>query len=254
MSNTAAETNEGESSSPFGHVEAGIYRNTSSGTYFERPKIQGKRTWRSLETKNLKHARETFHKRRSDASNGQGASTEPKITFVGGVIRHYETDGYLDKHLQPRTGGTHDEEGRHCKLPIQFWDKVEASAVSDFLCDKYAEWRKKGIQQGSGERMIDGELTTLNNAFRYAKRRDSVRFNPLVDRPKYQTAKMVKHCREFMPGSADELHGCASELMLNPHSVVLGFQLLFEAMTGLRTCEILKWRTDAGPDAGVCDC
>lgn len=24
--------------------------------------------------------------------------------------------------------------------------------------------------------------------------------------------------------------------------------MLFEAMTGLRTCEILKWRTDAGPD------
>jgi hypothetical protein len=51
-----------------------------------------------------------------------------------------------------------------------------------------------------------------------------------------------------MPGSADELHACAGLLMEHPHSIVLGFQQLFEAMTGLRTCEVLKWRTDAGPD------
>ena len=39
------------------HVEAGIYQNPQSRTYFERPHINGKRTWRSLKTKNLKLAR-----------------------------------------------------------------------------------------------------------------------------------------------------------------------------------------------------
>jgi hypothetical protein len=99
MSNTAAERTEGESNPLSEHVEAGIYRNTSSGTYFERPKIHGKRTWRSLETKNLKHARETLHKRRAEANNGQTGRTEPQLTCVGEVILRYEKDGYLDSPL-----------------------------------------------------------------------------------------------------------------------------------------------------------
>jgi hypothetical protein len=44
-----------------------------------------------------------------------------------------------------------------------------------------------------------------------------------------------------MPDDADELHAIASLLFGNPHSQVLGFQMLFEIYTGLRTSEILKW-------------
>ncbi len=219
MSNEAAGKTEQKSNPLFEHVEAGIYRNTSSDTYFERPVINGKRTWRSLETKNLKHARETLHKRRAGAEDRSIASKEPEILTVGGIIARYERDGYLDKHLQPRMGKTRADEERHCKSLLQFWGKVLVVDVSDASCDEYAEWRKKRIRQGTGERTIDRELTTLNSAFRYAKRRRLLQFNPLLDRPKYQTAKMVKHCREFMPGSAEELHTFASKMMLNPHSV-----------------------------------
>ena len=112
----------------------------------------------------------------------------------------------------------------------------------------YHDWRISRAQQGTGNRAIDRELNTLNNAFGYAKRRGLIGVNPLADRPRYQSSKSVRHCREFMPGSADELHACAGLLMERPRSVVLGFQQLFEAITSLRTCEGLKWRTDAGPD------
>ena len=47
-----------------------------------------------------------------------------------------------------------------------------------------------------------------------------------------------------MPQNADELHQLAGKLFQHPHSVVLGFQLLFEAYTGLRTAEILMWGQD----------
>lgn len=234
----------------FEQVESGIYRKTANGTYYERPWLNGKRTWRSLETSNLKHARETLHKRRAAANDGQ-KPLEAELRTVGEIIRRYEKDGYLDKHLQSRTGRTLEEEERNCKTLLEFWDSVPTADVSDALCDKYADWRKRRIQHGSGERTIDRDLNSLNNAFRYTKRRGLVRYNPLTDRPKYQTAKMVKHCRDFMPGDSGELHACAGKLMEHRHSAVLGFQQLFEAMTGLRTCEILKWRTDAGPnDAG----
>jgi hypothetical protein len=43
-----------------------------------------------------------------------------------------------------------------------------------------------------------------------------------------------------MPQNADELHASAAILFEHRHSVVLGFQMLFEAYTGLRTSEVLR--------------
>lgn len=51
-----------------------------------------------------------------------------------------------------------------------------------------------------------------------------------------------------MPADADELHLAARLLMLSPASVVLGFQLLVEGLTGLRTIEALALRRNAGPN------
>ena len=236
MSNEATKSTGTASAPPFKLVESGIYRKTANGVYYERPWTNGKRTWRSLETSNLKHARETLHKLRAGAGSTQTSSSEPELLSVGEIIWRYERDDYLDKHLASRTGKTRSDEKRQCETLMQFWDNIQIPAVSDAVCDKYADWRKRHIRQGTGERTIDRELSRLNNAFRYAKRRELIRFNPLLDRPKYQTSKMVHHCREFMPGSADELHACAGKLMEHQHSAVLGFQQLFESMTGLRTC------------------
>jgi hypothetical protein len=54
----------------------------------------------------------------------------------------------------------------------------------------------------------------------------------------------VKHCREFCPQTADELHESASVLFEHPNSIVLGFQMLGEAYSGLRTKEVLQWGDD----------
>ena len=162
----------------------------------------------------------------------------------------YEADGYLDRDLAIRTAKTEADEKRHCKTLRLFWGAIKVANVSDITCDDYARWRKdpKRLKQGTGDRITDRELNTLNNAFRYAKRRGLIRLNPLANRPKYQPTNAVHHCREFMPGDAEQLHACAALLFGHPHSAVLGFQMLFEAYTGLRTCEVLKWRTDSGAD------
>ena len=60
-------------------------------------------------------------------------------------------------------------------------------------CDDYREWRIERVKQGEGLRTIDRELNTLNNAFRYCKRRGMIKINPLADRPKYQPSSRVKH-------------------------------------------------------------
>jgi hypothetical protein len=118
---------------------------------------------------------------------------------------------------------------------LKFWALVAVAGVSDRVCDEYRDWRIRRVNQGEGLRAIDRELNTLNNAFRYAKRRDLVKVNPVADRPRYQPKSRVKHCREFMPADADDLHSIAEELFKNRHSQVLGFQMLAEAYCGLRT-------------------
>jgi hypothetical protein len=241
------------------NVETGIYKHTANGTCHERPSIGDKRTWRSLGVnftpqKNLKLAREEYHRRRSMESEGRSPYAEPEeaktvASTVADVIRKYQADGYLDRDLQPRPPVTLADEERHCNTLLKFWETVAVETVTDATRDKYRDWRKnrvqqKRVQQGNGDRAIDRELNTLNNAFRYCKRREVVSVNPLADRPCYQPSTKVRHSREFMPDDADELHSIAGLLFGNPHSLVLGVQLLFETNTGLRTFEILKWGAD----------
>lgn len=82
----------GKAGSQFKRIESGIFRNESSGTYFERPTLDGRRTWRSLETQNLKHAREEFHRRRAGVSKPPAKGQTLPLT-VGDILRRYEKDG-----------------------------------------------------------------------------------------------------------------------------------------------------------------
>ena len=157
------------------NVETGIYRYTANGTYHERPSIAGRRTWRGLgvnftSQKNLKLAREEYHRRRTE-SEGKSPYAEPEepktvASTVADVIRKYQADGYLDRDLQPRPPVTLADEERHCKALLQFWEAILAEIVTDATCDKCRDLRKKRVQQGNGDRAIDRELNALNNAFR----------------------------------------------------------------------------------------
>lgn len=220
----------------------GIYRYRPTGTYYYRPLLpSGKRTHRSLKTQNLKIAKERYLA--LCTRNGHVAENKLK---VGDNIGRYEADGFLDENLETRPPKTEADEKRHCVMLRKFWSEIRVQDVSDLVCDSYFEWRTKpaNLKQGKGRRTTDRELNTLNNVFKYAKRRGLIRVNPLADRPKYQKSTSVKHCREFSPHDAHELHEAASLLFQHPHSVVLGFQMLSEAYTGLRTIEVLQWGKD----------
>jgi hypothetical protein len=220
----------------------GIYLYKGNGTYYYRPLLPNrKRTYRSLRTKNLKFAKERYQNLCSH--NGHVAENKLK---VGEILDRYEEDGYLDENLENRPAGTEAEEKRHCLTLRKFWTEIRFQEVSDPNCDSYFLWRKRpeNLKQGNGRRTTDRELNTLNNAFKYAKRLGLIRVNPLADRPRYQKSTSVKHCREFCPRNADELHEAATLLFQHQHSVVLGFQLLAESYSGLRTQEVLKWGED----------
>jgi hypothetical protein len=72
--------------------------------------------------------------------------------------------------------------------------------------------------------------------------------NPIASRVRYYSKTDAKHCREFAPTDVDELHRIAGIIMSNSRSETLGWQLLFEGMTGLRCEEAVILRMDARAD------
>ncbi len=196
-------------------------------------------------------ARDEYYRRRKMEAEGKDPYSEQKpekkqerAKTFGELIGRYMRDGFLDKHLLPRKDATEQDERRNCETLLLFWDQVLIDDVEDRLCDDYRDQRVAKTKQGEGLRTTDRELNTLNNVFKYCKRRGLVKVNPLADRPKYQPTSRVRHCRDFCPRDANELHSAAAHLFQHPNSVVLGFQLLIEAYSGLRTSEVLEWGTD----------
>jgi hypothetical protein len=242
--------------SRFQFVETGLYRNISNGVDFERPSIKGRRTWRSLDTANLKHAREELHRRRAGVSHALLVKSEPAAVTLGDILRRYQKDGYPDRQKQPRLGRTLELEKRNCSVLLKFWDKVQATEICLVECDRYHEWRRKHATKGRGDRAVDMEFNTLSNAVLWAMRCDLIRQNPLnFRRPRYCCAKNVRHCREFMPHDTAALHEIAALMFADTRAETLGWQMMFEAFTGLRTCEALRLsgrmpnhlRQNAGP-------
>src|SRR5579859_2531156 len=138
----------------FTHVEPGIYRDTKTGRFYERPTIAGKRTWRRLVGDSLEFSREEFYRRRTAVANGEDpyrkarppieatvARSTEEVRTVGDVIRRYQNDGYPDKHLLSRPESTRASEEQHCRNLLPFWNSVEVKAVDAPLCDAYRDWR-----------------------------------------------------------------------------------------------------------------
>jgi integrase len=143
-------------------------------------------------------------------------------------------------------------EARFCTNLLPFWDKVPVDAVTNATCDRYCDYRVKLIRAAqadrAGTRAVDLDLNTLSNAFSWATRCEIVKSNPVADRPLYHSTSKVRHCRETMPHNSDELHKLAAVFFARrKNSAVLGWQTLIEGLTGLRTCEALRLRTDAKP-------
>ena len=233
----------------FKNIERGLYRNKDTGIYYERVTAGGKDTFISLRTTKVATARrelETRRLARTGAKLGLTVSPESLASVtVGEVIRNYQRDGYPDRQRAARKPETQKAEEGYCKILLEFWDKILVDAVTLKTCDQYFDWRRSRLTRGSGERTVDLELNTLNNAMVWASRDELIRTNPLYGRIRYRVDKQVRHCREFMPRDSDELHVIATAFFSRQESEVLGWQTLLEAYSGLRTEETIRLRTDA---------
>src|SRR6266446_3320038 len=94
-------------------VADGIFRHKTTEWLHERPTINGKRTWRSLETKNLKLGKEEFWRRRSAQDRGENPYAERQApaaenektkvaALVGDALRRYCKDDCPDRNRKKR--------------------------------------------------------------------------------------------------------------------------------------------------------
>ncbi|MEY4199472.1 MAG: hypothetical protein RLZZ265_1212 [Verrucomicrobiota bacterium] len=232
--------------------ERGLYRNPSCGTYFVRIFHQGGDTYRSLDTARISEARQRMDARRAaKAAARLGLALEPdsaaRAAGIRDVLQRYQDDGYPDKRGRPKAL-CRMERDNCAKLKEFFEEGWLVDHLSPKVMDDYHTWRLENVTRGEGHRTTDLELNTLNNALRWAVRKELISHNPIATRSRYHSARDARHCRECAPVDASELHTAAQLLFSNPRSEVLGWQLLFEANIGLRSGEALSLCMDARAD------
>lgn len=222
-------------------VATGIYKD-EKGKLYERPFINGRRTWRRLKSLTLTDAKVELGAKRSDHHRSRiGLARDPyKATVkLSQIFDQYEAAGLPDRRGRPWTGKSlYDERFRLGKLR-PFWSGRSPLDVNFATAQAY------GNDRGA-PRSADLELYTLSNALTFAVRGGLIPSNPIAhDSPRFHRAADVQHCREIAPASGDELHLLAAKLFERPQTEALGWQLLFEAFTGCRTSEILDLRMHA---------
>lgn len=209
-------------------VGQGVYER--DGAYYVRP---GNRTWRRLDADNLRSARE-------EAPSKRKLIPKRELT-VAELVLSYQSAGCPKPNLTPRgIEYTRDPLSR----AVEFFGERKPSSLKIADCVAYREHRRSSSRNGDAGRASEIELAALSSALNWAVSSALIDSNPIRSgRPKFSTVK--QHCRDRAFKSCEELHEVARKLLSHPRSAVLGWQMLVEAFTGLRTNEALALRLDA---------
>lgn len=205
-----------------------------------------------------------------------GVAVEPKeaskkakaaLTTVRTVVKRYLQDGCPNKKGVARPAGMHlAAERDRCETLLEYFNAEAPGAdlIQNDL-DNYKDWRvarviekekaaakKKGKEYEpdaqTGLRTVDLDLNCLNNAMRWAVRKILLKANPIAGRVHFYTKSDATHCREFAPENASELNQVAGVFMASRRTETLGWLLLYEGATGLRSEETVLLRMEARSD------
>jgi hypothetical protein len=219
-----------------------LYNNPDTGVYFLRKRTDSEDTDVSLKTTKVRKAcelRDAWVHSRTNIKLGitPQPKKQAKVEDISTIIERYEKAGYLTKKGRP-----HGERQLRCEKDAcvrlkKFFKKRPYTDLDQDLLDQYHEWRVDNIKQGEGHRTTDMELTVLSNALAWSKRKKKIDHNPIAERDKYHSFKDSRHAKSCCPTDAEELHETAKIFFSDPRSEVLGWQMLFEASSSLRTRE-----------------
>jgi site-specific recombinase XerD len=214
------------------------------GIFYGRLTMHGRRTRRRLKSVTVKDARAELARLQSDHDRSQLGLCEdplaPALSFAA-IADRYAAAGYPGRRRSQDTRGVE----AHLVQLKGFYGGRRLGQIDVVSRHEYHAWRLKSIRRGQGHRTVELELSTLNTVLRWAAqtiRGAGVDLSTLVS-PRFRTE--VRHCTAVMVRSDEELHTLANLMLEDPRSESCGWQLLFEALTGCRTSEILGLRLDA---------
>lgn len=235
-----------------------------SGSFYERPYIGGKQTWRKLPGATLRLATmKLVEREQQHEAADAGVAANPyaraatKLT-VGEILEAWIKDGCKKRNGQSSTGKQLSEHTRRAQNLKRHIGKRPWNTVTQDVWIEYGNARLKEIEASfktgtrSGTRAVDLERHTWDASMLWARRRQArtgVTENPLgSDRPRFHDVATGRKTREVMPASGDELHAIARYLFQDRDREVLAWLHLFQAKIGHRigTMVLLRWSPAAG--------
>lgn len=127
---------------------------------------------------------------------------------------------------------------------MEFWGNRSIKEITPKSWKDYWKWRRTKIVRGTGDRIVDCDRILFASIIDWAYAEEITDCPSPFNRNFKKFADPV-HCRDKRPQDADELHKIAAYFLSNRKSETLGWQFLFECLTGCRTSEIISLRTDA---------
>lgn len=223
-----------------------------AGAYYGRFTLNGRRTWRKLQSIAKKEAGEELLKLQSDHARSKlGLCKDPFVVDVApltiaGLADKWKAAGCPGHDLSEKTGDDLTAPLRDLGNLLPVVGKLTIDQVTQGTCHRYLTARTSTITRGKGgARMVDVELNTLSNLLHWSAAHDLIKYNPVSKRPRFCKREDVRNCNLVMPESDEELHKLANFMFRDERGEALGWQLLLEALTGCRTSEILRLRWDA---------
>jgi integrase len=210
----------------------------SSGEFWARPTINGRRTWRKLQAVS------------KTAAIREAAVTTfaEKTILFRDLAADYLQAGCPNRRLEPRPVQACKTHSANLVHLVAYFGALKPVEIRIPSLRGYRDWRLKRIVRKtfSGDRTVDLDLVTLSNVLAYAVATEQIPENPVQHgRPRYRRPRDVRHSRDMAPASANEIHAIARFLFSNSRSETMGWQVLWQSMTGCRTSELLRLRIDA---------
>ncbi len=230
--------------------------------------VDGKDSFRLLAATTLKEAEAIRAKRlvQHDQSKEESTGIQSPYAKIGNakpasvitfaeIFEVWIKAGYPNMERRQPTGESLKDEIVNTRLWLEFGKGITIAEIRPSLFEKYEQWRRDRSKRMKNGRRINMEIITLKKAVHWAHRMDLLKTNPIsMDVGDFQNAPALK-AKYRRPNDAEELHLIAETIFSDgPRSHVLGFQMLFEAFTGVRTSEALRcqWTAKWG-EAGFID-
>lgn len=239
-------------------ISSGVYKDDTDGSFWVRPWIDGRRTWRKLDATKQKYAIEEANLKKADHTRAKLGAAKSPYAREAGMFREladaYITAGCPNKRLERRDGKFSDGEKLRLAVLNEFFGSRTAKSIRIPALTEYAAWRRPRFKKANcaGDRSIDMELCTLSNVLTYGVVIGELEFNPIsIGRPRFQTAANISRSKERMVASGDDIHRLAEYFFDSPRpkTEVMGWMTIFSALTGCRHIELRRLRVDGhGPE------